>query len=107
MGSLSSLLGMIPGIPRQKELKGLQVDDKALDHIQAIIFSMTPEERRHPEVIDGSRRQRIARGSGTQVQDVNQLLKQFQRDAEDDEDVLQRQDEGPQAARDAGRLTAR
>jgi signal recognition particle subunit SRP54 len=63
LGSLSSLLGMIPGIPANK-LKGLQVDDKAFDRIQAMIFSMTPEERRHPEIINGSRRRRIAGGVG-------------------------------------------
>ena len=77
MGSLSSILGMLPGVPGMKELKNAQVDDRQLDRIEAIIFSMTPEERRHPDLIDGSRRQRIARGSGTQVADVNRLLKQF------------------------------
>jgi len=77
MGSLSSILGMLPGMPGMKQLKGVQVDDSQLDRIEAMIFSMTAEERRHPELIDGSRRQRIARGSGTQVKDVNLLLKQF------------------------------
>ena len=76
LGSLSSLLGMIPGIPASK-LKGLQVDDKAFDRIQAVIFSMTPEERRHPEIINGSRRRRIAAGSGSDIHSVNQLLNQF------------------------------
>jgi signal recognition particle subunit SRP54 len=76
MGSLSSLLGMIPGIPSAK-LKGLQVDDRAFDKIQAVIFSMTPEERRHPDLINGSRRRRIASGSGSDIQAVNQLLSQF------------------------------
>ncbi len=76
MGSLSSLLGMIPGIPSAK-LKGLQVDDKAFDKIQAVISSMTAEERRHPELINGSRRRRIATGSGSDIQAVNQLLTQF------------------------------
>ncbi|MFH0915982.1 MAG: signal recognition particle protein [bacterium] len=76
MGSLSSLLGMIPGIPSAK-LKGLQVDDKAFDKIQAVIHSMTAEERRHPELINGSRRRRIAIGSGSDIQAVNQLLTQF------------------------------
>jgi signal recognition particle subunit SRP54 len=76
MGSLSSLLGMIPGIPSAK-LKGLQVDDRAFDKIQAVIFSMTPEERRRPELINGSRRRRIAVGSGSDIQSVNQLLTQF------------------------------
>ena len=76
MGSLSSLLGMIPGIPSNK-LKGLQVDDKAFDKIQAVICAMTPEERRHPELINGSRRRRIAAGSGSDIHSVNQLLNQF------------------------------
>jgi signal recognition particle subunit SRP54 len=76
MGSLSSLLGMIPGIPSAK-LKGLQVDDRAFDKIQAVISSMTVEERRHPELINGSRRRRIATGSGSDIQAVNQLLTQF------------------------------
>jgi len=76
MGSISSLLGMIPGIPSAK-LKGLQVDDKAFDKIQAVIQSMTPEERRHPEIINGSRRRRIAAGAGSDIHQVNQLLNQF------------------------------
>ena len=76
MGSLSSLLGMIPGIPAGK-LKGMQVDDKAFDKIQSMILSMTPEERSHPDIINGSRRRRIAAGSGTDIQAINQLLTQF------------------------------
>ena len=76
MGSISSLIGMIPGIPSAK-LKGLEVDDRAFDKIQAVIFSMTPEERRHPELINGSRRRRIAAGSGSDIHAVNQLLNQF------------------------------
>jgi signal recognition particle subunit SRP54 len=76
MGSLSSLLGMIPGIPSAK-LKGLQVDERAFDKIQAVISSMTAEERRHPDLINGSRRRRIAAGSGSDIQAVNQLLTQF------------------------------
>jgi signal recognition particle subunit SRP54 len=76
MGSLSSLLGMIPGIPSAK-LKGLQVDDKAFDKIQAVISSMTAEERSHPDIINGSRRRRIAAGSGTDIHQINQLLTQF------------------------------
>ena len=76
MGSISSLLGMIPGIPSAK-LKGLQVDDRAFDKIQAIISSMTPEERSHPDLINGSRRRRIAGGAGSDIQAVNQLLTQF------------------------------
>jgi signal recognition particle subunit SRP54 len=77
MGSLSSIVGLLPGVPGMKELKNAQIDERQMDRIEAIVFSMTPEERRHPDVIDGSRRQRIARGSGTQVADVNRLLKQF------------------------------
>jgi len=77
MGSLSSILSMLPGVPGMKELKNVQVDDRQLDRIEAMIFSMTPAERRHPDLIDGSRRQRIARGSGTSVQEVNHLLKQW------------------------------
>ena len=76
MGSLSSLLGMIPGIPSAK-LKGLQVDDNAFDKIQAVIQSMTSEERRHPDIINGSRRRRIAVGAGSDIHSVNQLLNQF------------------------------
>jgi signal recognition particle subunit SRP54 len=76
MGSLSSLLGMIPGISANK-LRGLQVDDKAFDKIQAVIYSMTPEERRHPDIINGSRRRRIAAGAGSDIHSVNQLLNQF------------------------------
>ncbi|WP_241004425.1 signal recognition particle protein [Conexibacter sp. SYSU D00693] len=76
MGPLTSILGMIPGFAGQ-QMKGLKVDERELDRIQAIILSMTPEERRRPEIIKGSRRLRIARGSGTNVQQVNQLIKQF------------------------------
>ena len=76
LGPLQSLLGMIPGLG--KELRGVKVDESEFDRIQAIILSMTPEERRHPELIKGSRRLRIARGSGTNVQAVKQLIKQFE-----------------------------
>ncbi len=76
MGPLTSLLGMIPGFGGQ-QLKNMKVDERELDRIQAIILSMTPEERRRPELIKGSRRLRIARGSGTNVQQVNKLVKQF------------------------------
>lgn len=60
-----------------KNMKDMQIDDKAFDHVVAIINSMTKEERRRPEIINGSRRKRIAKGSGTSVQEVNRLLKQF------------------------------
>ncbi|REJ38098.1 MAG: signal recognition particle protein [Bacillota bacterium] len=76
MGPLDQILGMIPGLGGRR-LQGLQVDEKALKRVEAIIQSMTPEERRNPDIINGSRRRRIARGSGTTVQDVNRLLKQF------------------------------
>ena len=76
MGSLTGLLKMIPGMGAQ--LRGVTLDERDVDRIQAIILSMTPEERRHPELIKGSRRLRIARGSGTTVQAVNQLVKQFE-----------------------------
>jgi signal recognition particle subunit SRP54 len=75
MGPLQNIIGMLPGIP--KELKNAQVDDKELGKVEAIIRSMTPEERADPAIINGSRRLRIARGSGTTTQDVNGLLKQF------------------------------
>ncbi len=77
MGPLEEILGMIPGMNARK-LRGVQVDDRALVRIEAIINSMTPEERRRPQIIDGSRRRRIARGSGTSVQDVNRLLRDFE-----------------------------
>jgi len=76
MGPLSDILAMIPGA-QNKALKNMHIDDKALVRVEAIINSMTGEERRSPQVINGSRRKRIARGSGTSVQDVNRLLNQF------------------------------
>jgi signal recognition particle subunit SRP54 len=76
MGPLTSLLGMIPGLGGA-QLSNMKVDERELDRIQAIILAMTPEERRKPELIKGSRRLRIARGSGTSVQQVNRLVKQF------------------------------
>ncbi len=75
MGPLQNLLKMLPGVGAQ--LNGLKVDDKELDRLQAIITSMTPAERANPKVIDGSRRRRIAAGSGTSVQAVSNLVKQF------------------------------
>ncbi|MCF6460570.1 signal recognition particle protein [Clostridium sp. Cult3] len=76
LGPLDELIGMIPGI-NSKAIKDLNVDEKEIVRIQAIIQSMTPEERENPSIIDSSRRKRIAMGSGTNVQDVNRLLKQF------------------------------
>jgi signal recognition particle subunit SRP54 len=75
MGPLTGLLKMIPGMGQQ--LKGMTLDERELDRVQAIITSMTPYERAHPEVLNGSRRRRIAHGSGTTIQAVNQLVKQF------------------------------
>ena len=76
LGPLQSLLSMIPGMG--KELRDVKVDERDFDRIQAIILSMTPQERRHPELIKGSRRLRIAKGSGTNVQAVKALIKQFE-----------------------------
>ena len=75
MGQLDQVLSMIPGMGAK--LKGAQVDEGEFKRVEAMIGSMTPQERRHPETIDGSRRRRIARGSGTSVQEVNRLLRQF------------------------------
>ena len=77
MGPLDQVIGMIPGLAGAKQLKGLQVDEGQLQKVEAIINSMTVLERRTPSLINGSRRKRIARGSGTTVQDVNRLVKQF------------------------------
>ncbi|MFO7667415.1 MAG: signal recognition particle protein [Desulfobacterales bacterium] len=77
MGSLTDLLGMIPGLGKNKQLKNLEVDEKELVKIEAIINSMTPHERRQYIIINGSRRKRIALGSGTSVQDINRLLKNY------------------------------
>jgi signal recognition particle subunit SRP54 len=80
MGPLDQIMDMIPGLPGSKQLKNLkgEVDQKELAHIEAIIRSMTPEERRDSSLVNGGRKKRIARGSGTRVQDVNKLLKQFE-----------------------------
>jgi signal recognition particle subunit SRP54 len=77
LGPLGSLIGMLPGFGQLKQLKGAKIDERELDRIEAIVTSMTPAERRNPQLIDGSRRKRIAAGSGTTVQGVNQLVKQF------------------------------
>jgi signal recognition particle subunit SRP54 len=77
MGPIANLMGMLPGFGQLKQLKGVKVDERELDRIEAIVTSMTPQERRTPQIIDGSRRKRIATGSGTTVQAVNQLIKQF------------------------------
>ena len=75
MGNLKDLAAMIPGVG--KALKNIDIDENAFKGIEAIIYSMTPEERTNPSILNGSRRQRIASGSGTSVQDVNKLIKQF------------------------------
>ncbi len=76
MGNIKDLASMIPGVG--KALKDVDIDDDAFKGVEAIIYSMTPAEREHPEIINGSRRMRIAKGSGTTVQEVNRLLKQFE-----------------------------
>jgi signal recognition particle subunit SRP54 len=76
MGNLKDLAAMIPGVG--KALKDIDIDDDAFKNIEAIIYSMTPEERENPAILNGSRRARIAKGSGTTVQEINALLKQFQ-----------------------------
>ena len=75
MGNIKDLASMIPGVG--KALKDIDIDDNAFKSIEAIIYSMTPEERSNPAILNGSRRQRIAKGSGTNIQEVNRLLKQF------------------------------
>jgi signal recognition particle subunit SRP54 len=75
MGPLQSILGMLPGVP--KELRDAEVDERELGRVEAIICSMTPAERNDPSILNAGRRQRIARGSGTTVPQVNALLKQF------------------------------
>ena len=75
MGNMKDLMGMIPGMG--KALKGVDIDDDAFKHIEAMIHSMTPKERANPKLINGSRKKRIAKGSGTNIQEVNKLIKQF------------------------------
>jgi signal recognition particle subunit SRP54 len=73
LGSFSEILGLLPGVPQ-----GLKVDDKAIKRLEAIVLSMTPEERKDPRILNGSRRKRIAKGSGTSVQEVNRFIKAFE-----------------------------
>ena len=75
MGNIKDLAGMIPGMG--KMMKNVDIDDDAFKSVEAIIYSMTPEERENPAVLNGSRRKRLASGSGTSIQDVNRLIKQF------------------------------
>ena len=77
MGSLTDLVGMLPGV-KASDLEGATMDEKLLQRMEAIITSMTPYERENPSVLNSSRKKRIAAGSGTQVVDVNRLLKQFE-----------------------------
>ena len=77
MGSLEHILSMLPGLGQLKQLKNLKPDEKEVTRVEAIINSMTREEKRNYKIINGSRRKRIAFGSGTSVQDVNRLLKNF------------------------------
>ena len=76
MGNVKDLMGMIPGM--SKAMKGVEIEDDAFKGVEAIIQSMTPAEKEKPELLNGARRKRIARGSGTSVQDVNKLIKQFE-----------------------------
>ncbi len=77
MGSIEQLMGMIPGV-NQSALKDVNIDERVIDRMEAIILSMTPKERTHPDIINASRRIRIAKGSGMRVEDVNKLLKQYE-----------------------------
>jgi signal recognition particle subunit SRP54 len=74
---LKQVLGLLPGI-NAKALKGVSMDDKRLKHVEAIVLSMTPDERADPSLLNGNRKLRIAKGSGRTVQEVNRLLEQFQ-----------------------------
>jgi signal recognition particle subunit SRP54 len=77
MGPLDEILKMLPGANKIKGLDNVKVDDKQMGHVEAIIYSMTTAEKTNPEIINGSRKKRIAKGSGTSIQEVNRLLKQF------------------------------
>ena len=104
MGPLKGVLSMLPGVGKQ--LQGVDVNEKDMSRVEAIVLSMTPRERSMPHLIDGSRRKRIAAGSGTTIQQVNQLLSGPQADAEDDEADEKGQDAGaPAGALAAGSTT--
>ena len=77
MGDLKDIMGMIPGVSNKVNLKDAQIDEKRIERVKAIIYSMTIKERRDPSILNSSRKQRVAKGSGTTVQEVNALLKQF------------------------------
>ena len=85
LGSMESILSMIPGFSAMKQARDVKIDEKELSRIEAIINSMTMRERTDPSILNASRRQRIARGSGTKVSDVNKLINQYQ-DRQDDEE---------------------
>ncbi|MBC9783373.1 signal recognition particle protein [Heliobacillus mobilis] len=78
MGPLDQLVGMLPGMGKMKALKDVQFDEKEIKHVEAIILSMTPEERQNPQILKDSRKRRIAKGSGTSVQQVNNLIKTYE-----------------------------
>ena len=75
---MDELLKMIPGANKMKGLDNVKVDEKQMDRVVSIIYSMTPAEKKNPEIIQASRKKRIAQGSGTSIQEVNRLLKQFE-----------------------------
>jgi signal recognition particle subunit SRP54 len=76
MGNIKDLLGMLPGVG--KAVKDMDIDDKSFNKIEAMILSMTPKERSNPDILNGTRRKRIADGSGNSIQEVNQFVKQFE-----------------------------
>ncbi|MER2142076.1 MAG: signal recognition particle protein, partial [Priestia megaterium] len=78
MGPLDEILKMLPGAGKIKGLENAKVDEKQMDRVEAIIYSMTTQEKTTPEIINGPRKKRIAKGSGTSIQDINRLLKQFE-----------------------------
>ncbi|MCL2630396.1 MAG: signal recognition particle protein [Firmicutes bacterium] len=78
MGNMAEMIGMIPGLSSKLKGANLNIDEKQIERMKAIILSMTPHERRNPQIINGSRRKRIAKGAGTQVQEINKLLNQFE-----------------------------
>jgi len=98
MGPLQGIIGMLPGVP--KELKKAEIDDREIARVEAIIRSMTPQERREPSIINGSRRLRIAKGSGSTTTEVNQLLKQFK----DVQKMMKMLGKGPMGLRGAKEL---
>jgi len=84
MGSFKKILGMLPGIP--KEVKDAEIDEKQIDRINAIITSMTKEERKNPKILNAKRRIRIANGSGNKVEDINRFMNSFEQMQNEDDD---------------------